>query len=170
MADLNQRPIYKGLQGWREHQTTGGVEPDMAARTGGPFQQVPLGARAGEAERGGDKLLLDSILVLPALVTPAECAALVVAAERCCAADEWSDVTRHRVPCHPDGANLDAASHELAHVILSRALWAVESLRPELAGALFPDACDLGDFWFHFSGDEPTINRYTQARRRARPL
>lgn len=163
MTDLNQRPIYKGLEGWRDHQTAGYVAQDMTERVGGPFQQVPLqaAASADEAECCGDKLLLDSILMLPSLVSPAECATLIAAAEHHCAADEWSDVTRHRIPCHPDGANLDEASHKLSHIILSRALWAVESLRPELAGALFPDACDLGDFWFHFSGDEPTINRYT---------
>lgn len=166
-----RRALYRGLSGWRAHLETGHVLPDMAARPGGPFQEVPLrGAAGGGGEDDaaapvGQLLLHDSILLLPSLVTPSECATLIAAAERYCASDaaeRAADVPLRRIECHPDGVNLDGESHALAHIILSRALWSIESLRPDLAGALFPDACDLGDLWFAFSGREPTLNRYTR--------
>jgi hypothetical protein len=156
-----RKNIYRGLSHWREHQITGSVTRDMAARTGGPFQEVPL--RSSAAGCCGDELLHDSILQLPSLVTLAECATLIAAADHFCAADgEWSDVALRRIECHPDGVNLDGESHSLAHIILARALWCIECLRPELAGALFPEAYDLGDLWIQFSGEEPALNRYTR--------
>ena len=157
-----RRQLYRGLRGWRMHQDTGQVEKDMTERVGGIFQAVRL--RADSASDVQDQMLHDSILLLPSLVTPVECATLIAAAERFCAADAAelaADVPLRRIECHPDGVNLDGESHALAHIILARALWSIESLQPELAGALFPEAYDLGDLWFGFSGREPTLNRYT---------
>ena len=37
----------------------------------------------------------------------------------------------------------------------------LEVLRPDVAAALFPDASDLADLHFKFSGQEPMLNRYT---------
>ena len=162
-----RKNIYRGLSHWRALQDTGRVTRDMANRAGGPFQQVLLRSLAADgSECRGDALLHDSILQLPSLLTPAECATLSAATERFCAAsaagDEWSDVALRRIECHPDGINLDGESHALSHVILARVLWCLECLRPELAGALFPEAYDLGDYWLQFSGEEPTLNRYTR--------
>ena len=154
----------RGLQGWRNHQATGHVTRDPTLREGGPFHEVLLRPEEPESETvhsPGQSLLQDSVLTLAGLVTPGECAHLRAAADRWCDADEWSSVGLRRIECHPDGVNLDGGSHALAHVILSRALWSLECLRPELCAQLFPDAADLGDFWFMFSGQEPMLNRYT---------
>ena len=152
---------FKGLCGWREHQASGQV----AAEPTTPFQELWLSRRRdGHAEEEGadTSLLADSVLVLPALVTPAECAHLSIAADRDCANDEWSGVSLRRIECHPDGINLDGRSHALASIIIARALWSVEKLRPDLAAELFGGSdTDLGDMWFKFSGQEPMLNRYT---------
>ena len=150
----------RGLQGWRDHQATGHITHDPAAREGGPFIEVLL--RPEELEGGPSSVLLQySVLTLPGLATPGECAHLRAAADRWCDADGWSSVGLRRIECHPDGVNLDGGSHALADIILCRALWSLECLHPELCAQLFPDATDLGDFWFSFSGQEPMINRYT---------
>ena len=170
------RPVYRGLRGWREHQTTGQVTSDVTERVGGPFQEVSLSVME---DSRGDTLLQDSILLLPALVTVAECATLIKGAEvffeeasAAAAADGEppSDAALWRIQCHSDGSNLDEQCHALAHIILSRALWCVECMRPELAAAIFPDACDLGDMWFKFDGEEPTINRCAPRRSNPRAL
>ena len=152
---------FKGLCGWREHQASGQV----AAEPSTPFQELWLSrqrdARAHEEEGAGMSLLADSVLVLPGLVTAAECAHLSAAADRTCVNDEWSGVALRRIECHPDGINLDGRSHALASIIIARALWSVEKLRPELAAELFDADADLGDMWFKFSGQEPMLNRYT---------
>ena len=146
----------RGLPGWRDHQDTGHVTRDPASREGGPFHEILLRPEEPESE-----MLQDSILTLAGLATPGECAHLRAAADRWCDAEGWASVGLRRIECHPDGANLDGGSHALAHVLLSRALWNLECLRPELCAQLFPDAADLGDFWFWFSGQEPMLNRYT---------
>ena len=131
-------------------------QPDSA------FQAVALSEDGAEQH---DQMLHDSILLLPSLVTQSECATLIAAAEHFVATDAAevaSDVPLRRIECQPEGVNLDGDSHALAHVILARALWSMECLQPELAGALFPEAYDLGDLWFGFSGSEPTLNRYTR--------
>ena len=148
---------FKGLCGWREHQASGQV----AAEPSTPFQELWLSrqrdARAHEEEGAGMSLLADSVLVLPGLVTAAECAHLSAAADRTCVNDEWSGVALRRIECHPDGINLDGRSHALASIIIARALWSVEKLRPELAAELFDADADLGDMWFKFSGQEPML-------------
>ena len=132
-------------------------------RQGGPFEEIAL--RQGDCETSCNSTLLhDSILILPDLASSDECAHLIAAADRWCDLDNSSseaDTTLWRIECHPDGINLDGRSHALAHVLISRALWNLECLRPDLAAELFPDSCDLGDFWFTFSGREPMLNRYT---------
>jgi hypothetical protein len=154
----DRRPTYKGLRGWRGLMEAGFMAKDPAARPGGPFQEVPLRhCTSSEAE----PLLHDSIMLLPELVSAEECAHLRAAADRWCESEEWSGVPIRRIECHPDGVNLDGRTHALAHIILSRALWSLEVLHPELAAELFPEPCDCCDLWMRFSGQEPMLNRYT---------
>jgi hypothetical protein len=160
LADpMAHRKPLRSLHGWRGHRTRGQMAKDPTRRAGGGFEEVPLRAARSdrcaefeEAASGGSGLLHDSVLLLRAMATPNECAHLARAADRFCAADVWSDVALKRVECHPDGVNLDGRSHALAHLLLSRALWYIEVLLPDLAAQLFPDAVDLADFWFKFSG------------------
>lgn len=166
---MAHRKPLRSLHGWRGHRTRGQMAEDPTRRAGGGFEEVPLRAARSdrcaefeEAASGGSGLLHDSVLLLRAMATPNECAHLARAADRFCAADVWSDVALKRVECHPDGVNLDGRSHALAHLLLSRALWYIEVLLPDLAAQLFPDAVDLADFWFKFSGQEPMLNRYTE--------
>lgn len=156
---MANRPMYKGLHGWR--QLCKAAE-DPTQREGGPFQELPLLKHLtcnGDAEQ---VLLHDSILQLPSLATPSECARLIAAADKWCDKEQWSSVALRRIECHPDGINLDGDSHALAHIILSRALWNLEVLRPDVAAAVFPEPSDLCDLWFRFSGQEPMLNRYTK--------
>jgi hypothetical protein len=37
-----------------------------------------------------------------------------------------------RIECHPDGINLNGESHALAFTILSRALWNLQHMKPDL--------------------------------------
>lgn len=145
---------------------------EPARRAGGGFREVALRSEAEVARdarrrayNGEDAQppppLHDSILTLPELASPEECSQLVGAADAWCESSEWSGVALRRIECHPDGVNLNGRAHALSHVLLSRALWAVESLMPDLAGNLFPDACGLLDLSFKFSGEEPMLNRYT---------
>ena len=163
---LGSRPIYKGLRGWRNHRLTGHVADDPTARQHGHFEEIPLcsadmSSEDATEESGRSWQLYDSILQIPSLVSAAECAHLVAAADDWCEQDEWSGVALRRIECHPDGISLDGRSHALSHIILTRVLWYLEVLRPDLAAALFPDASDLADLHFKFSGQEPMLNRYT---------
>ena len=161
----------KGLQGWRgwmERARKDGSE----FRLGGRFEEIAL--RPHHSNKGQPKLH-DSILLLKDLVSQAECAQLVDAAEekvrfyrrhrRVINGDSRGkdDKPLRRFELHPDGINHDGSVHALAHSILTRALWNLEQQEPELCAELFgvDDPVDLCDLWFQFKGDEPMLNRYT---------
>ena len=172
---LSKRPLLHGLRGWRGHQTSAHVAAVPATRAGGPFQEFALRPHAASPCDDGSgeplqesSLLMDSVLLLPALLQPSECAEMRAAADRWCDADSWTGVALRRIQCHVDGVNLDGRAHALADLILCRALWNLEQQCPELCAELFPlgrpngrPLHDLGDCSFKFSGSEPMINRYT---------
>lgn len=156
----NKRRTLKGLQGWHDwiHTTDGLADP--SSRAGGHFEEIPL-RHQRSCHTEDSSRLHDSILVLKQLVSEAECKQLIAAADQWCSSSESSTAGLCRIQCHPDGINLDGCTHALSHAILTRALWTLEHLEPELCAELFPDATNLCDFWFRFSGDEPMLNRYT---------
>ena len=161
---MARRPLLRGLRGWRGHLASGQVTDDPATRAGGPFKEVPLSSPRQQSDDDEDDsggLLHDSILTLDGLVTPSECDHLISAAAAFCEADKQSSgLGLTRIECHVDGVNLDGRSHALANIILTRALYNLEVLRPDLAAEIFADAEDCCDLWFRFSGEEPMLNRY----------
>ena len=159
---MARRPLLRGLRGWRGHIASGQVTDDPATRSGGTFKEVKLSKESfNDDGDGGGGLLSDSILTLADLVTPAECAHLISAAAAFCDADKHSSgLGLTRIECHVDGVNLDGRSHALSHIILARAIYNLEVLRPDLAAEVFADAEDCCDLWFRFSGEEPMLNRY----------
>lgn len=60
-----------------------------------------------------------------------------------------------------DGLNLDGRAHALSRIIIARALWNFEVLRPDDAHRIFKQRASLCDMIFTFSGHEPAINVYT---------
>ena len=156
----------RATRGWRTLRK-GYMAPDPRVRAGGSFREYKLNASEPCVPN-----LDDSVLVLPDLVSEAECALLRAAADRwcednphCTPADRHSDYhKRHglmRVECHVDGLNLDGSAHALSRIILARALWNFETLRPSDAHFVFRQRASLGDMVFSFSGHEPAINCYT---------
>ena len=147
------------------------MEADPQHRVGGPFREYKLNSSAAAAALVPG--LADSILVLDDMVTVEECAHLAAAADDWCAAcvdvvlpasargrgPNAASLTR--VECHVNGRNLDGRAHALAMVILARALWNLETLRPDDALRIFRQRASLGDMIFAFAGNEPSINVYT---------
>ena len=139
-----------------------------ALRAAGGFREIKL-----NKIRPLSPALADSVLMLPAMVTADECAHLAAAADRWCVDQVGKTVLPDyhqrpgltRVECHVDGLNLDGKAHALAMIILSRALWNLEALRPNDALRIFNQRASLGDMMFAFSGHEPAINRYTAGGR-----
>jgi len=156
----------RATRGWRALRAGSlHMAADPRKRPGGGFQELRLNRQAPLVPG-----LADSVLVLPDMVTAAECAHL------CAAADAWCHAGPHsfphhddyhqrpgltRVECHVDGTNLDGRAHALARVILARALWCFEMLRPDDASSIFRQRHGLCDMIFSFSGHEPAINVYT---------
>ena len=152
------------LKGLRPAEALGYDVTQPAHRAGGPFQEVRLGP--GPA----DSVLGDSVLLLPAVASASECAHLIAGADVWCGkrgpvsdayAAEAETESLRRIEAHVDGTNLDGRSHALVGIILARALWCFEVLRPDLASLLFGQPAGLADMWFTFSAEEPMINRYT---------
>ena len=158
-------------RGWRTLRAGSSfMTADPRQRVGGPFREYKLNPSADAALMPG---LADSILVLPQMVTVEECAHLAAAADTWCASCAGADLPASargrgpnaasltRVECHVNGRNLDGRAHALAMVILSRAVWNLETLRPDDAIRIFRQRASLGDMTFAFSGHEPAINVYT---------
>ena len=164
---LGGKRTLKGLQGWR-----GWIERwDWEFTLDGRFEEIPLRQRNEELrQRNKDNKpkLHDSIFLMKDLVSQAECARLVEAAEKKCRQDDkkgnrpFDKKGLRRFELHPDGINHDGETHALSHSILTRALWSLEQQEPELCAELFgAEPVDLCDLWFRFKGDEPMLNRYT---------
>eukprot|EP00966_Prymnesium_polylepis_P192159 4453130-Prymnesium_polylepis.1 len=142
------------LRGWRS-LCPAYMPVDPLARDGGHFQEIPLDARCPSDH------LVDAVLLLPEIVTPTECSHLITAANDWIATHPFHPGSNSihpaltRVECHTDGINLDGCSHALATIIMARALWNLEVLRPDLAEELFQQRSDLGDMWVTFSSSEP---------------
>jgi hypothetical protein len=129
---------YHVLRGWRSLRVgSKHMAIDPRKRVGGPFREHKLNPT--DPRKLG---LADSVLSLPEMVTADECAHLVAAADKWCAGSGTdlpacargrgpNAAALTRVECHVDGRNLDGRSHALAMVILARALWNLESLRPD---------------------------------------
>ena len=149
-----------GLAGWKQHRRTGVVYDNPSTRPHGPFRELQLGCTPADE---GPRLLDDSVMVLDGLVSPCECATMISAANTWCDKHQTTGALR-RMECHIRGVNLDGNTHALAHIILSRVLWHIECLEPELAAKVFPEARarHLADMQFEFSGQEPMMNRYTE--------
>ena len=155
----------RATKGWRSLRAGSAyMAADPRSRKGGQFQEHRLNQSAPLVAG-----MADSVLVLPDLVTAVECEKLVAAADEWCRAHSGStpltDYHRRpgliRVECHVDGLNLDGEAHALARIILARALWNFETLRPDDAHRIFGQRASLGDMVFSFSGHEPAINVYT---------
>ena len=151
-----------GLQGWRKW-----IERwDWAFKLDGRFEEIAL--RHGRNEDSKPKLH-DSILLMKDLVSQAECAQLVAAAEKKCRqGDRRFDRKAprqeglRRFELHPDGVNHDGETHALAYSILTRALWSLEQQEPELCAQIFgAEPVNLCDLSFRFKANEPMLNRYT---------
>jgi len=150
----------RGLLGWKGHLQSGHVSEDPHTRRGGPFRVLQLGRTPPDE---GNRLLEDSVMVMDNLLTLQECATMIGAANAWCDREPWTGESLRRMQCHTRGINLDGEAHALAHIILTRVLWFVENLEPELTAELFPrkGKRHLPDMSFTFSGQEPMINRYT---------
>ena len=157
-----------GLQGWRNWVDRW----DWDFKLDGRFEEIEL--RPGPFHNEDSKSKLhDSILIMKDLVSPAECAQLVAAAEKKCRQEDQQGDYRfdkkaprqeglRRSEIHPDGVNHDGETHALAYSILTRALWSLEQQEPELCAELFgAEPVDLCDLSFWFKANEPMLNRYT---------
>lgn len=162
-----KRLIRLGLHGWRADLHEGRLPTDPAKREGGPFRELSL------TKRTDDKLLENSVMLLDDLLNAAECAMLIAATDAWCDSvpDSVNDETGEkmelrRIECHPDGINLNGESHALAFTIMSRALWNLQHMKPDLVKKIFPERGGrfpehLADMSIKFSWNEPYINRYT---------
>ena len=156
----------QGLQGWKGWRERGHGKLTLERR----FEEIAL--------RPPDYIkqprLHDSILLMKGLVSQAECAQLIEAAEKKCRQVDTRGYHRHggdlnaydkglrRFELHPDGINHDGETHALAHAILARVLWSLEQQEPELCAELFrAKPGGLCDWWLTFKGDEPMLNQYT---------
>lgn len=157
----------RATRGWRTLRANSAyMAADPKNRVGGPFKELRL-----DNSRPLVPDLEYSVLLLPEMVTDEECQHLIKAADRWCA-DHAGEMlppsargrggaeTLTRVECHVDGLNLDGRAHALARIIIARALWAFESLRPDNAHRIFKQRASLGDMIATFSGHEPAINVY----------
>jgi hypothetical protein len=163
--------LCRPTRGWRSLRVGGRyMAIDPRRRAGGSFREYKLSPSVAIASFAGST----SVLALPDMVSAEECAHLAAAADKWCAACAGADLPASarglgpaaasltRVECHVDGRNLDGRAHALAMVILSRALWNLETLRPDDALRIFGQRASLGDMTFAFSGHEPAINVYTR--------